>query len=67
MYVLETVALITADDKSEINIMSIKSSFFKHKNKKFNQKSTHFETLAETVKKISVYDSINYLNTNTIV
>ena len=63
---LETVALITADDKSEINIMSIKLSFFKHKDKK-SEKSMHFETLTETAKKISVYDSINYLNVNMIV
>ena len=43
------------------------TSFFKHKNKKSDQKSIHFEILTETVKKISVYDSINYLNMNTIV
>ena len=47
--------------------MSIKSFFFKYKDKKFNKKSTCFETLAETVKKISVYDLINYFNVNMIV
>jgi hypothetical protein len=46
--------------------MSIKLFFFKCKDKKF-EKSMCFKTLAETVKKISVYDSINYFNVNIIV
>ena len=66
LHVLETVAPIITDDESEINIMPIKSSLFKCKDKKF-KKSTCFETLAETAKKISIYDSINYLNMNIIV
>ena len=66
-HALEIIALIITDDKSEINITSIKLFFFKHKDKKSDEKSMHFETLAETAKKISVYDSINYLNTNTII
>ena len=66
MCVLETVASVIADDESEINIMSIKLFLFKHKDKKF-EKSMCFETLAEIMKKISIYDSINYLNVNMIV
>ena len=64
---LETVALIIVNNESEINIMSIKLFLFKCKDKKSDQKSMCFETLAETVKKISVYDLINYLNVNIIV
>ena len=67
MHVLKIVALIITNDKSEINIMSIKSFLFKHKDKKSDKKSMCFETLAKTVKKISVYDLINYLNVDTIV
>ena len=67
MCALKTVVLITADDKSEINIMSIKSFFFKCKDKKFDKKLTCFEILAETAKKINVYDLINYLNMNMII
>ena len=67
MCVLEIVALITADDESEINIISIKLFLFKCKDKKSDQKSMCFKTLAETAEKISVYNSINYLNTNMIV
>jgi len=66
LHALETVVLIITDDESEINITSIKSFFFKYKDKK-SEKSMYFETLAETVKKISVYDLINYLNVNMIV
>ena len=66
LHALEAVALIITDDESEINIMPIKLFFFKHKDKK-SEKSTCFETLAGTVKKISVYDLINYLNMNIIV
>ena len=47
--------------------MSIKLFFFKHKNKKSDQKLMYFETLAEIAKKINVYDSINYLNVNMII
>ena len=65
--VLETVVLIIADDESEINIMSIKLFLFKHKDKKFDKKSMCFEILAETAEKISVYNSINYLNADIIV
>ena len=67
LHALETVASVITDDESEINITSIKSSFFKHKDKKFDQKSTHFEILAETAKKINIYNSIDYLNTDTII
>ena len=46
--------------------MSIKLFFFKCKDKK-SEKLTCFKILAETAEKISVYDLINYLNTNTII
>ena len=67
MHVLEIIVLIITNNESEINITSIKLSLFKCKDKKSDQKSTCFETLAETAEKISVYDLINYLNMNMIV
>jgi len=64
---LEAVAPVTADDESETNTTPTKPSPSKRKGKKSDQKPTRFETLAGTAEKTSVYDSINYLNADTIV